>query len=282
MEFLIFSKALYSTWVFYKPERLLFDAGEGVSTHLGNRIFAIKHIILTHGHVDHIAGLWGIVNTRNNAMGDREKPLNVIYPRGNRAIEKYLDFIVSANPDLRYQFTRIPVEEGEKFFLRRAGSFERYLLPFRTRHTRDELSFGYHIIEIRRRLKDEYRSYDHREIARLVKEKGRDEVTEVYESKVLTISGDSMAIPYEEMEGTETLIHECTFLDKSQRRIPNHVSIEELLPLVKEAKPRRLILYHISSRFEHRFKHYNEEIKKELDGSGVAVYLVHPSKIFNL
>jgi len=282
MEFLGFSKALYSTWIFYKPERLLFDAGEGVSTYLGNRIFAISSIFLTHGHVDHIAGLWGIVNSRNNAMGDREKPLKVFYPQGNRAIKAYLDFISRANSDLRYHFEDHPIEDGEKIFLRRAGSFERYIVPFRVQHTRDEISFGYHLVEKRSRLRPEYAGKESREIAKLVKQLGRDAITESYESKLLTISGDSMALPVEEVEGTDTLLHECTFMDVSERKFPNHVSLEELIPLIHQARPKRVILYHISTRFERRLKHYKEMIEKEFEEEDIEFHFVHPSKVFKL
>jgi len=34
-----FSRALYSQWFFYKPTRCLFDAGEGVATTLGKKVF---------------------------------------------------------------------------------------------------------------------------------------------------------------------------------------------------------------------------------------------------
>ena len=38
-----YSKAKYSTWLFYRPDRLLFDAGEGVSTSLGNFVYGVEH-----------------------------------------------------------------------------------------------------------------------------------------------------------------------------------------------------------------------------------------------
>jgi len=80
---------------------MLIDAGEGVSTVLGNSVFAVKDVFLTHGHVDHISGLWGLVNTRNNAMGDREKTLRIHYPLQNRRIESLLRFVMEMNPSLR-------------------------------------------------------------------------------------------------------------------------------------------------------------------------------------
>jgi len=156
LEFQIFSKALYSTWILYRPERILFDVGEGISTVLGNSVYAIKDIFLTHGHVDHISGLWGLINTRNTAMGDRNKPLRISFPSGNRAIEAYLDFIIGMNPRLRYNMIVNPINVGDEVYLRTAGSFRRHVTPFRVKHTIGEISYGYHIYEERKKLKEEY------------------------------------------------------------------------------------------------------------------------------
>ena len=158
MEIKIYSKALYSTWVIYKPERILFDVGEGISTLLGNSVYAIKTIFLTHGHVDHLSGLWGFINTRNAAMGDREKPMNVYYPEKNKAIEKFKNFILDMNPRLRYQVNFVSLPDSERIFLRSAGSFERSIVPFKTFHTANEKSYGYSIYEKRKKLKEEYKN----------------------------------------------------------------------------------------------------------------------------
>lgn len=120
-------------------------------------------------------------------------------------------------------------------FLRDAGGFKRYVQPFRTKHVATEVSFGYHIFEVRRKLKEEFQGLDSKVIARLVKEKGRDFVTREYHKKILTISGDSLALDPEEVEGTELLIHECTFLDPRDRRYKNHASIDEVMETVKKA-----------------------------------------------
>jgi len=34
MRIIAYSKALYSTWIYYSPDRILFDSGEGASTAL--------------------------------------------------------------------------------------------------------------------------------------------------------------------------------------------------------------------------------------------------------
>ncbi len=241
-----------------------------------SKVYAFKRIFLTHGHVDHIAGLWNIINARNNGMGDREKPLEVYYPKGNRAIEAYISFIKKANPDLRFAFTAHPIEAGEKIFLRKAGTFRRFVVPFRTKHTSGEKSFGYHVYETRRKLRPEYQGLPPQEISRLVKELGQDAVTYEYDQKLITISGDSLALDPEEVRGTELLIHECTFLDARDRRIKNHASIDEVVQTIKQSGVKKVILYHISTRYMNKIEKYLKKYEKDLEG--VEVTVVDPNE----
>ncbi|AKI98101.1 MBL fold metallo-hydrolase [Kosmotoga pacifica] len=283
MEFKIYSKALYSTWILYRPERLLFDVGESISSVLGNSVYAIKDVVLTHGHVDHIAGLWGLINTRNVAMGDRKKPLRIIFPRGNRAIQAYLDFIIGMNPRLRYEVILNPVDPNEEIFLRTAGNFKRWLVPFRVRHTPGEISYGYHIIEERKKLKAEFRSLDSNAIVELVKKHGREYITENFTKKVLTISGDSYALPPEIIDNSETLLHECTFLDGRDRKNQNHSTLEEIIENVKASNGiKRLILYHISGRYTTRIKRLSKDLIDKLEDRELEIHFVHPEKLFVL
>lgn len=283
MEIKIFSKALYSTWVIYKPERILFDVGEGISTLLGNSVYGIKTIFLTHGHVDHLSGLWGFINTRNAAMGDREKPMNVYYPEKNKAIEKFKDFILDMNPRLRYQVNFVSLCDSERIFLRSAGSFERSIVPFKTCHTANEKSFGYSIFEKRKKLKEEYSELEKSELIKIIKEKGRDEITDVYEKKILTISGDSHVLPLDKINNSETLIHECTFFKSTDRKNNNHTTIDELIDVIdKSVGVKRLILYHISGRYTNLVRKREAEFVEIFKSKGIELYIVHPDRLFCL
>lgn len=273
-----FSKALYSTWIYYSPERILFDAGEGVATMLSNKIYAARYVFLTHGHVDHIAGLWSIINTRNNAMGDREKPLTVYYPQGNKGIEIYADFLKRANSELKFKLSFVGVGSSDKVFLRDSGSFTRYIQPFPVSHTYSEISYGYHVIDVRRRLKEEYRDISGAEIAQLVKEMGSDAITETYEKKVLTISGDTILLKKEDILDTDVLFHECTFLKKEDRKFNNHAALDDIVELVKDTQVKTLVLYHISSRYISVL----DKTLRKIAIPGVKILYVHPEKIFEM
>ncbi|TYB92465.1 MAG: MBL fold metallo-hydrolase [Kosmotoga sp.] len=283
MEFKIFSKALYSTWIYYRPERLLFDTGEGISTNMGNEVYAIKEIFLTHGHIDHISGLWGIINTRNNAMGDKTKPLRITYPKNNRAIESYIQFIKQMNPYLKYDILLNPVEEGEIVFLRYAGNFKRTVVPFKVKHTPGEISLGYNIVEERHKLKEMYKNKSSKEIAKISKKMGKEEVTYAYNKNIVTISGDTYALPLSIIENSETLLHECTFLKAEDRRGENHSSLEEILNNVLKVNGlKRLLLYHISSRYIGKWSKWRKYIEERMKDSNIKVHLVHPQKLFTL
>ena len=281
MKLMISSKALYSTWMYYSPDRMLIDCGEGVSTYLGNKSFAVKRVFLTHGHADHIAGLWGLVNTRNNAMGDKEKELEIYYPKGGKSVEEFINFILKVNSNLKYNLKIKALDVEDEVILHRTGAAQRVIRPFSTHHTVSEKSFGYNIYEKRKRLKDEYRGLEQKEILKLVKKIGRDAITVEYEHKILTISGDSIPIAVEDAYETDLLIHEATFLDENDRRGNNHSSIKEVLELAKSAKVKAVILYHISTRYERSIRHLVNKAIKDVKIE-IPVAYVHPSKVFTL
>lgn len=250
MQLMIYSKALFSTWIYYSPDRLLFDAGEGISSYMGNKIFAIKKIFLTHGHADHIAGLWGIINSRNNAMGDREKRLEIYFPKDSNAIREYLDFIKRVNSELKYELLFYPIDESDRILIKDNGNTKRFMVPFRVRHTMSEPAFGFNLIEERRKLKEEFLNLPKEKIVELIREHGKEHITYSYEKKILTISGDTMALEPSVVEDTDLLLHECTFLNRKDRKGEIHASFDEVMELIQKTGVKNVVLYHISSRYE--------------------------------
>lgn len=279
MKLLIYSKGLYSTWIYYSPDRILFDAGEGASSILGNKAFAIRRVFLSHGHADHIAGLVGLVNIRNTAMGDKEKELIIYYPRGNYLISEMMAFLARTNRHLAYGLEWVPLESGDRVELL-AGQMPRYVEAFDTVHVHNEPSLGYNIVEVRHRLRPGLADASQEEIVRLVQEKGKDEVTAPYDQRLFSYGGDSVAIKPSYIEETEVLCHDTTFLDERDRKEYKHATLSEAITTAREARVKKeLICFHISSRYKAKIKEIGAASGR-YEGLDFKVTLVPPGKIF--
>ena len=279
MKLLIYSKGLYSTWIYYSPDRILFDAGEGASSILGNKAFAIRRVFLSHGHADHIAGLVGLVNIRNNAMGDKEKELVIYYPRGNYLVSEMMAFLARTNKRLNYDLEWVPLQEGDRVELL-SGQMPRYIEAFPTVHVHNETSLGYNIVEVRHRLRPELAGVPQDEIVKLVREKGREAVSETYDQRLFSYGGDSVAIKPAYIEGTEVLCHDATFLDDQDRKEYKHATLAEAIATARDAKVKKeLICFHISSRYKAKLKEISAA-SCHYEGLDFKVTLVPPGRIF--
>jgi len=252
-----FSKAMYSTWFYYKPERFLFDAGEGVSTALGNSIFGIKSVFLTHGHYDHIGGLPGIILSRNSAMGDKTKPLTIYHPEDDNLIKIMKEYIKKCCSKLTYELIWESVKHNEDILLDK-NLQNRLIRTFATDHLRGHLTLGYNLIEKRNRLREDFLNLSQEEIFKLVKEKGKSYITEPYEHIILSYVGDSMPVSHEKVMNAEVLMHEASFIYEKERKYKVHATLEEAVEVAKKAGVKYLLLYHISSRYSR------EEINRKL------------------
>ncbi|MCD5408725.1 MBL fold metallo-hydrolase [Candidatus Bipolaricaulota bacterium] len=262
MKLMIFSKALYSTWIYYSPDRILFDCGEGASTELENKAFAIRHVFLSHGHADHISGLMGLINIRNNAMGDREKDLYIYFPAGNHFVSELITYFARTNRRLRYRLEWVPLKAGDRVPLLK-GRTPRYIEAFPTVHAQGEISLGYNVIEVRRRLKREYQDLPQEEIVELVRQGRKDEITEEYAQKLLSYGGDSVPLRPQLVAETEVLLHEATFISDEDRKEYKHATVWEAIEVAQQAGVKKeLICFHISSRYRRELEAVEREIAK--------------------
>lgn len=279
MRLLIYSKALYSSWVYYSPDRILFDAGEGASSILGNKSFAIRRIFLSHGHADHIAGLVGLVNIRNNALGDTEKELTIYYPKGNHLVSEMMAFLARTNRRLNYNLAWAPLEPGDRVELL-SGQMPRYIEAFPTVHVHSEVSLGYNVVEVRHRLKPELAGASQQEIVARVRSEGKESVSEFYDQKLFSYGGDSVGIKPALVSETEVLCHDTTFLDERDRKEYKHASLTEAIACARDAKVKKeLICFHISSRYKSKVREI-EKASGSYDGLDFKITLVPPGRIF--
>jgi ribonuclease Z len=246
--FIGFSKALYSTWIFYKPDHLLFDCGEGVATALGNGGYGIEKVLLTHGHMDHIAGLPVLLGSRAAGMGDPQKPLQIYYPDGDRFVLQMQEYISQSFRNLPFDLEWIALEDGEKIPLRG----KRYLETFRTQHIKNQLTLGYRLMENRHRIKSTFAHLSQEDISKIARREGKDAVAalnENYSAKVLLVGGDSLPLNINDISNTEILFHEATIISAEERTGQMHSTLDEAVQMAAAANVKSLVLYHISGRY---------------------------------
>ncbi|MFO8033736.1 MAG: MBL fold metallo-hydrolase [Candidatus Bipolaricaulota bacterium] len=262
MSLTVYSKALYATWVYYSPDRVLFDCGEGASSHLENKSFAIRRVFLSHGHADHISGLMGLINIRNNAMGDREKELQVYFPAGNHYISELMTYFSRTNRRLRYHLEWIPLTPGDRVPML-GGRNPRHVEAFPTLHASGETTLGYNVLERRQRLKEECQDLSQEEIVAFVKAGRRDEISEVYDQKLLSYGGDSVPLRPGPIHGTEVLLHDTTFVADEDRKEFKHSTLDEALEAAQAAGvQRKLVCLHISSRYRRDLKRVERRLQR--------------------
>lgn len=258
LKLLAYSKGLYSTWLYYSPDRLLFDCGEGASSYLGNKCFAVQRVFLSHGHTDHVAGLLSLVNIRNSAMGDTTKELTVYYPAGNRQVALLKGYLDQSQRRLSYALHWHPLEPGQRVSVF-SGQMDRCVEAFPTRHGRDP-SLGYNVLEARKRLKPEHRTRTQDEL-RAMAQDGGEVLEETYLQKLFSFGGDSLALDPKHVEGTEVLCHDATFLDEADRQDLTHATVKEAVQVALAAGVKReLVLMHLSSRYKHQLQQAQAQI----------------------
>jgi len=280
MRLLMYSKALYSSWLYYSADRILFDAGEGASSILGNKAFAVRRIFLSHGHADHIAGLVGLINIRNTGMGDKEKDLAIYYPKGNYLVTEMMNFIARTNRRLSYPLEWVPLEPGDRVELL-SGQLPRYVEAFPTVHVHNEVSLGYNVVEVRHRLKPHLAGVPQEEIVALVKTEGKDAITEYYDQKLFSYGGDSVGIKPAYVADTEILCHDTTFLNEEDRKEYKHATLAEAIACAREARVKKeLLCFHISSRYKTKLREI-EAASGRYDGLDFKVTLIPPGRIYS-
>ncbi|MEX2381102.1 MAG: MBL fold metallo-hydrolase, partial [Opitutales bacterium] len=189
MPYILHSTGLVATWIFDRTHHTLFDCGEGVSGRLRRRIFAIERVLLSHGHLDHVAGLFSLIASRASMKGDNEKPLDIYFPAGDRNVKAIAACLAQVLPTLPYRLSWHELSAGDALPLTEKRSIE----CFATKHVPRMRTLGFRITEQRHRLKAEFRAEP--EIEKRMRQmtpEERDAAREVYRHILMAYSGDAM------------------------------------------------------------------------------------------
>ena len=143
---------------------------------------------------------------------------------------------------------------------------------------------SYKVIEVKNKLKAEYRSKSEQEIKAIIRHSGKESLIEQHKTTLLSLSGDTPVDDYDKWDGSEILIHESTFLEKEEDanfefKANKHSSLEEVIKMVSEINVQQLILTHFSSRYSK--EEIDCAVLKLLKSYAVKipVYLIYPGEL---
>jgi ribonuclease Z len=260
-------------------ELFLVDCGEGTQRQMirFGTGFDVDAIFFTHFHADHYLGAIGFLRTLS--MLGREAPLDVYGPRPARRLLDVMLF--TGTEKLAFEVRIHEVEAGEA--IRRDGC---ELVPFETDHRTP--SVGWALVE------DERPGRFHPEKAAALGvpkgplfgalQHGR-EVTlpdgrvvrpaEVVEAprrgRRIAITGDTRpcAGTVEAARGADLLVHDSTFGDAEQARAEEtmHSTAREAARVARDAGVARLVLTHLSTRYDREFAVLAAQAREEYGGT---------------
>jgi len=242
IELLGFSLAGEETVVAAPELNACFDFGRAP-----REIIPIDNVCLSHGHMDHAAGVAYYFSQRKFVgVG----PGRLIVHRGLEpdirrllgawsVIERY-----AAPADIA------GVEPGQDVKIRR----DLLVRPFAVDHC--DFALGYTLIEVRRKLKPELRGKTGPEIVAL--KRAGAAIEDSTEVPLVTYSGDTTAgrfLGLDFVRDSRVVLLECTFFEKShldRARSGRHIHVSDL-PRVMEALPdARVVLTHVTRRTDMR------------------------------
>ena len=305
------SSPRFSTWLWFNDWKVLIDAGDGASQHLGYKLRKIDTVLLTHAHRDHIGGLFQVINQRGEAG-----PFALCHPAAGKSWSQIENFTLKFNPGSSGQAIWRPLEEGDWID---SGVEGRLIQSFRTRHFANDApenaprSLGFNLIWRKNKVKAEYLELSQKELDAVrvelgalaisdpryakLNEKDRRStqarlgalgITAPVDEKVVCVSGDGQPLTVEQVAGAQLLVHEATFLraedydaDEAGEDVGHvHSTIHDALKLAQQAHVPNVVLYHISTRYmDGEIRDAVREIAGEL-GLKSKVWPILPRRVY--
>jgi ribonuclease Z len=229
------------------PElNLGFDVGRAQRYLLG-----VDHVFLTHGHMDHAAGIAYYFSQRmfiDNQPGHLYAPPALLEPI--RRLLRVWEEIDGHEPPANLH----PAEPGVDIPLRR----DLLVRPFEVNHpcrrrVRDVVhALGYTAIEVRQKLLDEYRELTGPQLVELKRQGVA--ITRRLEIPLVTYCGDTAAGDFLDLDfvrNSKVLLLECTFVEQDhldRARAGNHIHLNDLRGILPRLNNERILLIHLTHR----------------------------------
>jgi len=266
----------------YKDENILIDCGEGIQRQFRKAKLnpcSITKLLITHWHGDHILGIPGLLQTL--ALNGYNRTLEIYGPRGT---QKFMSIIMSMfvfQGKIDYQVKEI--EQG-KFF----ENQDFYLEALPMSHGTPALAYSFIQKEKIRIDKEklEKTGAKGKIISELVKGKDIEwkgkkikakDLIYKQEGKKITIILDTKenSNTFKIAENSDLLVCESTFLENSPNGASlaqeySHLTAKQAGEIAFKSHSKKLILTHLSQRYELKNKEILEEAKKIFKNTEIA------------
>jgi ribonuclease Z len=238
LEIIGYSVAGEETVVAMPQLDVCFDIGKAP-----DQIISINHILLTHGHMDHAAGIAYYLSHRKFCgmpAGTILAPENLLQP--------IRDIIKAWG---RLDGNKIPVKlvgvkPGDEYQIKP----NLYAKVFPTKHSNG--SVGFSVIEKRKKLKPEYTGLTGPQIVELKKQ--GIEIDYPLEIPIVSYLGDTQYVDFSQLKyiaESKILIAECTFYEdehSGRASAGKHMHIDDFTTLLKKMRNEHIVVTHTTLR----------------------------------
>lgn len=255
----------------YEGENILFDCGEGTQRQIRKAKLnpcKITKILISHWHGDHVLGLAGLLSTLS--LSGYNKTLNIYGPKGFK--RNFEDMIRLFHFEKTY---KINVEEvlgrffeNEDFYLEAAPvdhtiSCNSYnfikkatIRIDKAKLKKYKIKEGPHLKEIKKGKDITYEGKKYKAKDLIFEDKGK-KVSFIVDTKYKKEL-------YEFAKEADLVIAESTFSAELEKEAQEkmHLTSQQAAEIAKKSKSKKLVLIHLSARYEANTKQILDEAKK--------------------
>ncbi len=263
----------------YENESILIDCGEGTQRQFRKAHLnpcKLTKILVSHWHGDHILGIPGLLQTL--ALNNYNNTLDIYGPRGTKKFMEqiYHMFIFAGKIKLNvHEIDKGVFYENDKF----------YIEAFRLDHSAPTLAYVFREKDKLRIKKDQLKKLGLKGPLIGEIQKGKDiefngkkvkakTLTYLQEGKKLSFIMDTRLCTecYEAAEKADLVVSESTYLDENKDKAEEylHLTASQAAGIAKKSKAKKLILTHLSQRYEKCPQRILKEAKKVFSNTVVA------------
>ena len=212
-----------------------------------NQIISINHILLTHGHMDHAAGIAYYLSHRNFSG---QSPGTILAPKNLLGPMREIIDAWSRLDGNKVPANLVGVKAGDEYQIK-PNLFTRV---FPTKHSKG--SVGYTVLEKRKKIKPEYAKLTGPQIVELKKQ--GIEIDYPLEIPIVTYLGDTQNVDFSQLKyisESKILIAECTFYEtdhSGRAEAGRHMHITEFAELIEKLQNEHIVITHTTQRTSMR------------------------------